>query len=203
MLILRHAQSTWNVERRFQGQSDPPLSELGRDQAADAGRRLAPRLDGTPILLLSSDLLRASQTADAIAGALGVTPTVDPALREVAGGAWQGLMRPAIEAGWPHEYRRWLAGEDIPWGGAERHSEAGIRVAKALRHWADEAIASNRALVAVGHGGSMRAAMSDLLGWDDAYRVLAPLENVSAVELTNPGEDGRCRLVRWNASVVG
>jgi glucosyl-3-phosphoglycerate phosphatase len=203
MLILRHAQSTWNAERRFQGQSDPPLSELGREQAADTARRLAPRLDGTPVLLVASDLKRAASTAEAIAGSLGVDLEIDPALREVAGGAWQGLMRPAIEAGWPADYRRWLAGEDIPWGGEERHSAAGTRVAKALRHWAQEAVDRDKALVAVGHGGSLRAAMADLLGWSDAYRCLAPLGNVSAVELTNPGEDGRVRLVRWNASVSG
>jgi broad specificity phosphatase PhoE len=97
VLLVRHGQSEWNADGRWQGQADPPLTDLGRAQAHHAARSL-----GVVDAILSSDLVRALDTAMIVAGELGVGPVVvDPDLRERHAGDWQGLTRVQIEDGWP------------------------------------------------------------------------------------------------------
>jgi broad specificity phosphatase PhoE len=97
MLLLRHGQSTWNAQQRWQGQADPPLSDLGRAQAAHAGRRL-----GAVDAIVTSPLERAHATAQILAEAIGVGPVeVVPALAERDAGPWSGLTRDEIEERWP------------------------------------------------------------------------------------------------------
>jgi broad specificity phosphatase PhoE len=88
--LVRHGQSTWNAERRLQGQQDPPLSELGRAQAR--------ALDLSGSVVLCSDLRRAVQTA-ALAGA--TRPHLDARLREQAWGELEGLALEAALARYP------------------------------------------------------------------------------------------------------
>jgi broad specificity phosphatase PhoE len=96
-LLLRHGQSTWNAEKRWQGQADPPLTELGEEQAWQAAQQL-----GMFDVLVASDLTRARDTATIIGNHLGVGPVVlDERLRENFAGEWQGLTRDEIDAGWP------------------------------------------------------------------------------------------------------
>ncbi|HEX3620684.1 MAG TPA: histidine phosphatase family protein [Acidimicrobiales bacterium] len=152
LLLLRHGQSTWNADGRWQGQADPPLSALGEQQARDAGARLA----GTGFArLVSSDLRRAVQTGEILGAALGLAVDVDPALREIDVGDWTGLTRSGIEAGWPGELAHWSDGvSDAPPGGESRLAlvartrEAMGRVAASLRP-GDEALV-------VGHGALIR-----------------------------------------------
>jgi broad specificity phosphatase PhoE len=97
MLLVRHGQSEWNALGRWQGQADPPLSELGRQQAFNA----APKI-GSVDVIVSSDLRRAVDTAQILSAALGVGPVViEPDLRERDAGAWSGLTGEQIDAGWP------------------------------------------------------------------------------------------------------
>jgi broad specificity phosphatase PhoE len=97
VLLVRHGQSEWNADGRWQGQADPPLTDLGRAQARHAARAL-----GTVGAMISSDLQRAAETAAILSGELGVGPLVlDPDLRERDAGEWSGLTRPEIEQGWP------------------------------------------------------------------------------------------------------
>jgi broad specificity phosphatase PhoE len=97
VLLVRHGQSVWNADGRWQGQADPPLTDLGRAQAHHAARAL-----GTVDAIVASDLERAAETAAILSGELGVGPLVlDPDLRERDAGAWSGLTRVEIEAGWP------------------------------------------------------------------------------------------------------
>jgi broad specificity phosphatase PhoE len=97
LLLCRHGQSTWNASGRWQGQADPPLSDLGRLQAQHASRAV-----GTVDLVVASDLERARDTALIIAEAIGVGPVViDPDLRERDAGEWSGLTRAEIEEQWP------------------------------------------------------------------------------------------------------
>lgn len=96
-LLVRHGQSEWNALGRWQGQADPPLTELGRLQARAAARAI-----GAVDAVFSSDLQRASETAMIIAGELGVGPVVlDAGLRERDAGEWSGLTRAEIERDWP------------------------------------------------------------------------------------------------------
>ncbi len=97
VLLVRHGQSEWNALGRWQGQADPPLSDLGRAQARAAAHSL-----GALDAVFASDLQRAMETAAIIAGALGIGPVIiDPDLRERDAGAWSGLTREEIHERYP------------------------------------------------------------------------------------------------------
>ena len=97
ILVARHGQSEWNAQGRWQGQADPPLSELGRAQAHLAAERV-----GTVDVIIASDLQRALETATIISTRIGVGPViVDEGLRERDAGEWSGLTRAQIERDWP------------------------------------------------------------------------------------------------------
>ncbi len=97
VLLIRHGQSKWNADGRWQGQADPPLTELGRLQASHAARHV-----GAVDAIVASDLQRATDTALIIAEQLGVGPLVlEPGLRERDAGEWSGLTRADIERDWP------------------------------------------------------------------------------------------------------
>ena len=123
LLIIRHGQSTWNALRRWQGHSDPPLSELGRRQAEAA----ATRLDRTFDAYVASDLQRALHTAEFIAAGSGHVVEADAAFRERCAGEWEGLTRVQIDERWPD----W---QSHPWrpDGWEGDTELLARVIPAL-----------------------------------------------------------------------
>lgn len=146
IVLIRHGESTWVAENRFQGQSDPPLSSLGEQQAALVATRLAdpaaspplPLPAGPPIGIWRSPLRRASSTAqaigDAMAGAHGSVPLhADDRLKELAQGDWEGLTHAEITARWGAELDAWR--EDpmrnhAP--GGESLAEGSLRVAGAV-----------------------------------------------------------------------
>ena len=121
LVLLRHGQSVWLAEGRFQGRADTPLSPLGERQAALAGARLAdpaaplrlPVPAGDPVAIIHSPLARTAQTAAAVAAAIALRgrpapPLVaEPGLIEIAQGAWEGLYQRDVEAGWPSEIAGW------------------------------------------------------------------------------------------------
>jgi len=90
IVCLRHGQTLWNVEKRFQGHTDIALDETGVAQAARAASLLAAL---RPTMIVSSDLRRAFDTASALARLTGLDVAVDKALRERGGGEWEGLTR--------------------------------------------------------------------------------------------------------------
>jgi probable phosphoglycerate mutase len=97
LLLVRHGQSEWNAVGRWQGQADPPLTDVGRAQA-----RAAARAVGSVDAVFSSDLQRARETADVIAERIGVGPVIaDPGLRERDAGEWSGLTRDEIRDRYP------------------------------------------------------------------------------------------------------
>lgn len=96
-MLLRHAESEWNAQGRWQGQADTPLTDRGRRHAAEAGPLLA-----TFEMLVCSDLCRARQSAEIIATGAGIDVIdIEPRLRERNAGPWQGLARDEIERDWP------------------------------------------------------------------------------------------------------
>ncbi|MGF1599462.1 MAG: histidine phosphatase family protein [Acidimicrobiales bacterium] len=105
LLLVRHGQSTWNVEQRWQGQADPPLSELGRRQAGEAAAAI-----GAVDAIVASPLIRAAETAAIISSVIGVGPVqLDEGMLERDAGAWSGLTTAEIEAthpGWIVDGRR-------------------------------------------------------------------------------------------------
>src|SRR4029453_5747692 len=97
VLLVRHGQSEWNAIGRWQGQADPPLSDLGRRQAREAARAI-----GAVDAVWSSDLQRAAETAAIISADIGVGPVVlDPDLRARDAGEDSGLTRAEIEERFP------------------------------------------------------------------------------------------------------
>ncbi len=155
LLVVRHGQSTWNAEGRWQGHSDPPLSELGRTQADDAAGDLA-HVGVTG--LVSSDLARARETAEILADALQLAPpAVDQDLREYDVGDWEGLTRPEIEAGWPEQLARWREGRLLATPGGETRAHFVTRIVRALLRASDRRDLGDTVVV-VTHGGVIRAA---------------------------------------------
>jgi broad specificity phosphatase PhoE len=101
LVLIRHGQTDWNREGRFQGQADPPLNVVGRGQV----EALAQRLVGWPFeSLISSDLRRAVESAEIIARTLNLAFYVDPRWREVRQGQWEGLLVGEIAARYPDEW---------------------------------------------------------------------------------------------------
>ncbi len=94
LYLIRHGQTDWNLEGRWQGHADVPLNDNGRQQAAKIAQALA---YAGLAAIFSSDLQRALDTARAISAAAGVPVQIDPRLREIHQGSWQGMLADDIE----------------------------------------------------------------------------------------------------------
>ena len=106
IFLVRHGQTEWNMEGRFQGQMDSPLTETGQDQAQAVGRQLASILADAEAQMHVSPLGRTRRTADILRRFHAYRPSrLEPRLQEVTLGSWDGLTRSDIEAGWPHQLR--------------------------------------------------------------------------------------------------
>ncbi len=157
---MRHGQSTWNQEHRIQGQLDPPLSDDGRRQAAQLGRRLAGRRFAA---LYSSDLKRAAETAAAIGAAIGLTPTPMAELREIYLGDWEGLRTEELAARFPEAWASWAEEPDwdlVPGGEGSAAFEARVEAALESifqRHHEGD-------VLAVTHGGVIQIALHHVVG---------------------------------------
>lgn len=130
LYLIRHGETDWNIQGRYQGQGDPPLNDTGRAQARALALRLRrSRLD----LLYSSPLRRALDTAEVIAARFDIPVVVDARLMEIHLGEWQGRLTTEIAAAWPVEFRQWLA---APWSmsppGGETLRQVQRRVSSAL-----------------------------------------------------------------------
>lgn len=174
IVLWRHGRTEWNAAQRFQGQSDVPLDEVGRRQAAQAARLLA---DLPPDRIISSDLSRAQETAQALASVTGLTVTGDERLRETFAGTWEGLTRTELEERHGDDLARWSAGSMIRPGGGETRVEVAERMVAAI----DEALGelgAGQTLVVATHGGAARAATGALLGLPhEHWAVLGVLSN--------------------------
>jgi broad specificity phosphatase PhoE len=144
ILLARHGETDWNRQLRFQGHADQQLNETGRAQAEE----LAARLRNESIAAVyASDLRRASETAEIVAASMKLAVVVDPRLREIDVGSWQGRTRDELDgAGWDGE-------------SYEGHR---LRVVAALRSIA-QAHPGDCVLV-VAHGGTLRRVQEAALG---------------------------------------
>jgi broad specificity phosphatase PhoE len=151
VLVVRHGETDWNRERRWQGHGGPGLNERGRAQA----HAVATRLTGVKLTAIyTSDLPRAAQTASIIGKAVGLEPVPERGLREVDIGDWRGLTRAQVRQRNPAGYRRWRRGE-AGWKGGETYDEMHARVVATLERLL-KGHARGRILI-VSHGGAVRA----------------------------------------------
>jgi broad specificity phosphatase PhoE len=119
LLMLRHGESTWNVEHRWQGWLDAPLTPAGEAQAAVRARTLA-HDSFAPRVIYTSDLQRAARTAEIVAAHVEAPVIADPGFRERFGGEWQGHTGAEIDERWPGMRAAWRRGElRAPPGGEE------------------------------------------------------------------------------------
>lgn len=185
--LIRHAQTAWNADGRWQGSIDIPLDELGRQQARALASHLATRPIGS---IYSSDLLRARQTAEPIAAALGLPVQTDPRLREMNLGIFQGLTRSEILQRYPQELRSLsedYMGFVVPNGESRQMMQD--RAHEALTEIARTGIGPQ--IVVVTHGGTIRTLLLRH----------APAPQIAAVKFHNTSittlryDDGQWSLV--------
>jgi len=195
LVVWRHGRTEWNAGGRFQGQLDPPLDAVGRAQAARTAPHLAGTLAADETVILSSDLVRARETAEALAPLLGLTVQVDERLREHGLGSWDGLTRTEVAERHPEQYADWLAGRPVRGRGGEPAEAVAQRALAAV---ADLPAAGTAVLVT--HGGTAGRLVETLLGLGlDHRRVFGPLGNCHWSELSFQAT--RWRLMRHNSSV--
>nr|WSX54697.1 histidine phosphatase family protein [Streptomyces sp. NBC_00974] len=197
IVLWRHGQTSWNLERRFQGSTDIELTEKGVAQARRAARLLASL---RPDAIVSSDLRRASATAAELASVTGLTVTHDEALRETFAGEWQGLTHDEILEKYGEQYAAWKRGEPVRRGGGELETEVAERAAPVVLGHVDR-LPPSGTLVVVSHGGTIRTTIGRLLGLDSYdWEGLGGLSNCCWSVL---GEGARgWRLMEHNAGTL-
>jgi len=188
VLLVRHGETDWNAERRFQGHADRPLNARGRAQA----QALAARLERVRLAAVyASTLLRARETAEIVARPHGLPVRTRPDLREVDVGSWSGLTTAEAETRDPEGFLRWRREGRPGWTDGETYEQMRDRALGAVLEIGG-AHAAETALV-VAHGGTIRALLATAIGVDvHEYRHLHPAEpngGLSALRV----EDGRLR----------
>jgi len=195
ILLIRHGETAWNAVRRLQGHIDIDLNQEGQRQAAATARALAgEKLDA----IISSDLKRALQTAEAIAAHHHVPLHVDPDLRERGYGAFEGLLYTEIAERYPEDFAAWQA----------RHVEAvmphGERKAESFRQFYERSIAAlaswagkhpGQAIAVVAHGGVLECAYRAATGMSLDRPRDFQVKNASINRFTF--EHGKLLLSQW------
>ncbi len=195
LILLRHGETDWNVERRMQGHRDIDLNEAGRGQAVDAALSVAAL---NPQVIVSSDSKRAFDTASTVAAVCGLPVAVDPRLRETSMGDWEGLTRDEVVASWPGEWERWRTTSphaSPPRG--ESRKQVARRAAQVVAEL--DAGADQRALL-VSHGGLIVGLTGLLLDLPDhSWATLIGVGNCHWVILHRYA--GAWRLHSYNAGL--
>lgn len=176
LILIRHGETDWNRELRFQGQLDVPLNATGLEQA----QRVAERMAGEPPqVLVSSDLQRALQTAQAVSTRVRqLDPVLDAALREQHFGIVEGLQVADIKARHAQAWEQWVRFEaDFAFDGGESTRVFHARVLAAIRALAQHH--AGQTLAVVTHGGVL----------DMVYRSARglPLSGPRVSEIPNAG----------------
>jgi broad specificity phosphatase PhoE len=199
ILLIRHGETAWNADGRWQGHAPVPLNDAGLEQSRLLGHYLAergPRLDA----LYSSDLKRAMQTAQAIAAPLQMDARPEPGLRELDLGEWQGLTREEAEAWDGERYARFAADRmvvPLPNGESWEDVKARARAAfdtLAARH-------TGQTIALVSHGGAIGRLIESLFG--PIERPTLTNTSITVVEQAAPGAPWEMLKVAWSPHLDG
>jgi probable phosphoglycerate mutase len=197
IVLWRHGQTDWNVENRFQGHSDIPLNKVGHYQASEAAKVLAAL---RPDRIISSDLIRAQETAGALAALTDITVEINPNLRETDGGLWEGKLASENRATHGELFANWYEGGDEPAGvTGERRSDVAKRAVAVIEK---ETTNFSGTIVFVTHGGTVRSVLGSILKLPIAqWGVIGGLSNAcwSVLELTKHHTGSRWYLAEHNA----
>jgi alpha-ribazole phosphatase len=193
LLLIRHGETDWNVTLRYQGHANIPLNEQGREQARRVGARLK-RYSASA--LYTSDIVRAAETAAIIGEMVGLTPRAMPDLREIDVGQWEGLTPEELYRRFPEHMEAFNRdpARTVRLGG-ESYAQLQARALAALNaihaaHPGDELV------LAISHGGTIRALLCHIIGLDLAHFGRLWIDNGSITEVRH-GAHG-WRLVRLN-----
>ncbi|MBN1265586.1 MAG: histidine phosphatase family protein [Anaerolineales bacterium] len=152
LILIRHGTTIWNSQNRFIGTTDLPLDENGKRQAKQLASHLTRDI---PDVIYSSNLKRAAETAAIIAESCSLEPVLDPRLREIDFGIWEGLTLDEISLSYSSEYARWTAGIPVPNMNIEPSDSLLVRAGSFLHH-----IRTNHrgdTVLTVSHGAIMQA----------------------------------------------
>ncbi len=194
LIFVRHGETAYNAENRLQGQLDIPLNARGREQARAIGGTLR-RLVGREIdrldeaqAFFASPLKRARETMEIARDAMGLAPgryRLDPVLKELSFGVWEGLTWPEIEV---KDAKALRARRKDPWAFAPEGGESYAMLADRLRPWLETL--REHAFV-ISHGGVARVLMALIAGIPPAKAVGAPIIQGRAILF----ENGGCRWI--------
>lgn len=192
LFVLRHGQTAWNAGQRLQGHLDIPLDDVGRQQAAQAAAALA---DEPLAAIYSSDLLRALQTAQALAATTSAAVVTDRRLRERHFGDFEGRTYAEVAQAWPDAAERWRRREPgFRPGGGESLLEFYDRCVGAVQQLA--AAHAGQAIAVVAHGGVLDCLYRAAVGVDLAAPRTWKVGNATINRLLFNGE--RLQLVGWS-----
>lgn len=178
LVLVRHGETEWNALRRFQGQSDNPLSDSGQRQAKLVAKKLAERkIDA----IYASDLKRAWETAASIAEKLGLQINPEPRLREMHFGLMEGLTYEEGMAKYPEELSTWFEDYNQPLEGGERLDDFTARIGSFLVDLKDKH--DGEIILLVAHGGSLAEILRILFNLEPQERWYFEMENTSVSEI--------------------
>lgn len=207
LVLLRHGETDFNAGSRMQGQLDTDLSDLGRAQAVAAAEVLAKR---QPLVIYSSDLRRAHDTAVTLSEYSGLPVALDVRLRETRLGRWEGMTHHEVDAQDPGARQRWREDATLAPHGGESRIDVADRSVPMVAEIFDNtpewgADGCDRPVVLVAHGGLIAALSAALLNLPvDNWPVFGGMGNASWTQLSGHGDGSfaelRWRLDVWNAS---
>jgi broad specificity phosphatase PhoE len=190
LIFVRHGETPYNAENRLQGQRDIPLGGRGRDQARAVGRTLRARI-GAEIdrleaadAFIASPLRRTRETMEIARGAMGLAPAryrLEPALKELTFGDWEGLTWPEVKARDPDGVAARRADK---WGFAPPAGESYAMLSERVRAWLETLTAE---AFVVSHGGVARALMTLIAGVPHEVAASKPVDQGRAMVFENGG----------------
>jgi alpha-ribazole phosphatase/probable phosphoglycerate mutase len=199
LILVRHGETAWNAERRYQGHQPIPLNDRGRQQAARAGGRL--REIGAAALY-ASDIARAWETAQLIGLSTGLTPQPLPDLREIDDGQWAGLTPDELLVRFPEHMAAMQLAPDITVRlGGESYAQMQLRTVRAFEQLAAQH--RGQTVIGVSHGGAIRALVCHLLGAPLAHFGRLWIDNGGLVEVVAHNDGWRVLRLNDTAHLAG
>ena len=196
LILIRHGETAWNRELRFQGHADVPLNDMGHEQARRLGLRLASETAVRHIF--SSDLMRAQQTAAPGAQQLALPVVTSAALREQFFGVVEGMRSDEIQSLHPRAWEEWLEfREDHAMPEGETAREFHARIIAALGNIASEH--RGRHLIVVTHGGVLDMVWRTARGLSlsGPRRSEIPNAGFNRIRIADPSRPDDIEIVEW------